>query len=91
MYQGGLEIPCNVNVTITDAEKGQTLINADSELVSTLYCEPEEDMSVGSSIETESNVNLQPKRRKVTEKNITTKKYEHKNNVHKDFMSPRGK
>ena len=91
MYQGGLEIPCNVNVTIADAKKGHTLINADSELVSTLYCEPEEDMSVGSSIETESNVNLQPKRRKVTEKNIPTKKYEHKNNVHKDFMSPRGK
>ena len=33
-----------------------------------LYRKPEEDMSVGSFTEPESNVNLQPKRRKVTEK-----------------------
>ena len=90
LYQGGLKIPCNVKVTIADNEKDHALINAYSELVIKLYCEPEEDMSVGSFIEPESNVNLQPKRRKVTE-NTTTKKYEHKNNVHKDFKSPRGK
>ena len=33
-----------------------------------LYCEPEEDMFVRSFFELEINVNLQPKRRKTTEK-----------------------
>ena len=37
-------------------------------MASKLYCEPEEDMSVGSLAEPEGNVNLQPKRRKATEK-----------------------
>ena len=45
LYQSGLEIPCNVKVTIADTEKGHVLINAYSELVSKLYCKPEEDMS----------------------------------------------
>ena len=36
--------------------------------MSRLYCEPEEDISVTRAFEPESNVNLQPKRRKVTEK-----------------------
>ena len=36
--------------------------------MSKLYCEPEDDMSVRSIFEPESNVNLQPKRRKVQEK-----------------------
>ena len=35
--------------------------------MSRLYCEPEEDISVTRAFEPESNVNLQPKRRKVTE------------------------
>ena len=43
------------------------LINAYSALVSKLYCEPEEDMSVTRFFEAESNENLQPKRRKATE------------------------
>ena len=36
--------------------------------MSKLYCEPDEDMSVRSLFEPESNVHLQPKRRKATEK-----------------------
>ena len=52
-----------------------------------LYRKPEEDMSVGSFTEPESNVNLQPKRRKVTEKKTPPLLCEHKNNVHKDFKS----
>ena len=67
LYQGGLEIPCNVKVTIADTEIDHVLINAHSELVSKLYCEPEEDMSVRSFFAPESNVNLTPKGRKATE------------------------
>ena len=48
LYQGGLEIPCNVKVTIADTEIGHILINSYSELVSKLYCKLEEDMSVGN-------------------------------------------
>ena len=36
--------------------------------MSKLCCEPKEDMSVRSFFEPESNANLQPKRRKATEK-----------------------
>ena len=68
LYQSGLEIPCNVKVTIADTEKGHVLINAYSELVSKLYCKPEEDMSARIIFVPESNVNLQPRRRKATEK-----------------------
>ena len=59
-----MKIPCNVKVTIADTERGHVLINAYCELVSKLYCEPEEDMSVRSIFEPESNVNPQPKRKK---------------------------
>ena len=40
-----------------------------------LYCEPEDDMSVRSIFEPESNVNLQPKRRKVTKKKTPLSKF----------------
>ena len=90
LYQGGLEIPCNVKVTIADTEKGHVLINAYSELVSKLYCKPEEDMSARIIFVPESNVNLQPRRRKATEKKTPLSNSEHKNNVHKNFKSPRG-
>ena len=36
--------------------------------MSKLYCEPEEDVSFVSFIELQSNINLQLKRKKVTEK-----------------------
>ena len=68
LYQDGLEMHCNVKVTITDVERGHALINTYSESVSKLYCELEEDMSVGRFTEPESNVNLQSKRSKFTEK-----------------------
>ena len=46
---------------------------------------------VGSFIEPESNVNLQPKEKQSHRKeNTAAKKYEHKNKVHKDFKLPRG-
>ena len=37
LYQGGLEIPCNVKVTIADTEKSHVLM-------SKLYRKPEEDV-----------------------------------------------
>ena len=42
--------------------------------MSKLYCEPEEDMFVRSFFEPESNVNLQPKRRKATGKKTSLSK-----------------
>ena len=42
--------------------------------MSKLYCEPEEDMSVGSFIDPESNVKLQLKKGKSQKKITTIKK-----------------
>ena len=56
--------------------------------MSKLYCEPEVDMSVTNFFEAESNVNLQPKRRKTTEKKTPLPKCVNIN-VHKSFKSLR--
>ena len=72
LYQGGLEIPCLIKVTVVGTKTGQSLIQLYSEMVNKLYCEPEEDLSVGSFLEVEeSSMNLQPKKRKIVEKKTT--------------------
>ena len=55
-------------IAIANTEKGHALINAYSRMVSKLYSKPGEDTYVRSFTESENNVNLQPKRWKVTEK-----------------------
>ena len=67
--QGGLEIPCTVNIKIPATILNRNLLNQYKEIVSHVYAEPEESIMMGSFIfddieETEPEVNTSRKRRK---------------------------
>jgi hypothetical protein len=48
LFQGGLEIPCMVTVSLAGHAKGNELIKKYEELVTELYIEPENIVNVGS-------------------------------------------
>ena len=67
--QGGLEIPCTVNIKIPATILNRNLLNQYEEIVSHVYAEPEESIMMGSFIfddieEAEPEVNTSRKRRK---------------------------
>ena len=64
LFQGGLEISCSIKVTIAGTVKGHMLIGRYAEMVQKLYCEPKEEMIIGSFLERCPNPCVQPKKRK---------------------------
>ena len=50
-FQGGIEIPCLVTVTIPGSIKGHMLIQRYQQMVEELYCAPKEEMIMGSFLE----------------------------------------
>ena len=75
LFQGGLEIPCLVTVTIPQSIKGHMLIQRYQQMVEELYCAPKEEVIMGNFLEqivpTEDEPRL--KKKKTTS---TTKKTE---------------
>lgn len=51
LFQGGLEIPCIVKITMPASVLGHLLLKRYEELVLKLYCEPKEEIIMGSFIE----------------------------------------
>ena len=51
LFQGGLEIPCLVTVTIPGSIKGHNLIQRYQQIVEELYCAPKEEVIMGSFLE----------------------------------------
>ena len=72
LFQGGLEIPCEVTVSMPGSIKDNMLLQRYQNMVDELYCQPKEDVIMGSFIE--KNVgNTKPARAK---KRKTVKKAE---------------
>ena len=51
LFQGGLEIPCLVTVTIPGSIKSHMLIQRYQQIVEELYCAPKEEVIMGSFLE----------------------------------------
>ena len=76
LFQGGLEIPCAVTVSLPASIKGHMLIQRYQDMVEELYCEPKEEVIMGSFVENNLNVTNtndianppQPKRKKTVKK-----------------------
>ena len=75
LFQGGLEIPCLVTVTIPGSIKGHNLIQRYQQIVEELYCAPKEEVIMGSFLEqiVPTEDEPRPKNKKSTS---TTKKTE---------------
>ena len=48
LFQGGLEIPCLVTVSMPGAIQNNLLLDRQRELVTELYCEPKDDIAIGN-------------------------------------------
>ena len=48
IMQGGLEIPCKITVKLHGTVKNHMLFDRYMELVNSLYCEPKEEVIMGS-------------------------------------------
>ena len=76
LFQGGLEIPCLVTVTIPQSIKGHMLIQRYQQMVEELYCAPKEELIMGNFLEqivpTEDEPRL--KKKKTTSTNKKTEK-----------------
>ena len=75
LFQGVLEIPCLVTVTIPGSIKGNILIQRYQQMVEELYCAPKKEMIMGSFLEqmVPTEDEPRPKKKKITS---TTKKTE---------------
>ena len=75
LYQEGLEIPCEVTVTIPASIKGHLLMQRYEKMVHELYCEPKNETIMGSFV---ANINLdfdiQPKTKKKKDTGKTVQK-----------------
>ena len=74
LFQGGLEIPCVIKITIAGTVKGHMLIDRYAEMVEKLYCDPEEELIIGSFLESTTNACFQPKKRKIPQKTVAPSK-----------------
>ena len=72
LFQGGLEIPCEVTVSMLGSIKRHMLLQHYQNMVDELYCQPKEDVIKGSFIEKKVG-NIEPVRAK---KRKTVKKAE---------------
>ena len=79
LFQGGLEIPCEVTVSMPGSIKDNMLLQRYQNIVDELYCQTKEDVIMGSFIE--KNVgNIKPARAK---KRKTVKKAENRKDAKK--------
>ena len=68
LFQGGLEIPCLVTVTIPGSIKSHMLIQRYQQIVEKLYCAPKEEVIMGSFLEQIVPTEDEPRPKKKTEK-----------------------
>ena len=75
LFQGGLEITCEVTVTIPASIKGHLLMQRYEKMVHELYCKPKHETIMGSFIE---NINvvfdIKPKKKKKKDTGKTVQK-----------------
>jgi len=74
LFQGGLEIPCIVKITMPASVLGHLLLKRYEELVLKLYCEPKEEIIMGSFIEKIPVVITDPNQHKEIQRNKKKKK-----------------
>ena len=74
LFQGGLEIPCIVKITMPTSVLGQLLLKRYEELVLKLYCEPKEEIIMGSFIEQIPVVIADPNQHNEIQRNNKKKK-----------------
>ena len=51
LFQGGLEIPCEATVSMSGSIKGHMLLQHYQNMVDELYCQPKEEVIMGSFVE----------------------------------------
>lgn len=84
LFQGGLEVLCNVKVSMPKTVKGQELMDRYKEMVSNLYHEPDDDVIVGTfDKDIERHVPTKKKKKSAEKKNFVTRK--HNTSIH-DFF-----
>ena len=54
LFQGGLEIPCIVTVSMPETVRNHMVMDRYKEIVTRLYCEPKNEIIIGSFLERES-------------------------------------
>lgn len=65
LFQGGLEIPCKITVTMPGTIRNHLLLDRYRELVNDLYCEPKEEIILGNFLTpNEEQEPLPPPKRK---------------------------
>ena len=65
LFQGGLDIPCEVTVTISVSIKRNLLMQHYEKMVHEFYCQPKNETIMGSLIENINvNFDIQPKKKK---------------------------
>ena len=89
LFQGGLEIQCIIKVSMPGTVKGHLLIDRYGEMVDSLYCEPTDEIVMGSYLEKGIQLQPQPKKRKIDKKNSTKdlKEWRHSYNICKYYKS----
>ena len=71
LFQGGLEIPCEVTVIMPGSIKGHILIQRYQQMVDELYCQPKEEVIMGCFLKMNELHNNEPpkaKKKKVSKK-----------------------
>ena len=51
LFQGGLEIPCEITVSMPGSIKGHMLLQRYQDIVDELYCQPKDEIIMGSFLE----------------------------------------
>ena len=57
LFQGGLEIPCNITVSMPGSIKGHMILQRYQNMVEELYCQPKDEIIMGSFLEKQHCVN----------------------------------
>ena len=67
LFQGGLEIPCMVTVSMPGTIRNHLLLDRYRELVTDLYCEPEDEVIIGNflSLTEQAPIERPQKRKKI--------------------------
>ena len=72
LFQGGLEIPCNITVSMPGSIKGHMILQRYQNMVEELYCQPKDEIIMGSFLEKQHGKqpvkHVRPKKRKTVKK-----------------------
>ena len=73
LFQGGLEIPCLVTVSMPGTIRNQLLLDRYRELVTELYCEPKDEIIIGKFLSPTEQVPIKRPQKRQKRVSVTEK------------------